>query len=312
MGFLTEAGKTPDMNKPKGDTEGDDKDYVHKGAGIYVRKGDEDKETAQKYKKDDGGSLRAISDDEANKIKDTQGDAGEKAASSTPQNQQGGDGVQQTEEPPKGTGVDPNTEAGQEYIKNLPDEDPAKPTKTKEKVSGNGYTGTKNKTLKDTNPIESENYQMELEPTDDVFEEKNKNNANPTPPDPLKLDNFIKNPKFPKRYIKVLERMINSKVTSETAKWTHFSDIEGGAGKISAQAGELMTMMGSTMSDDEWRDKADKAIAYIESTLDTIPGEYAMPSSHYHGHMPYVLPSSYESRNCNLGCVRGWITINTG
>jgi len=42
---------------------------------------------------------------------------------------------------------------------------------------------------------------------------------------------------------------------------------------------------------------------YAQSTLDTIPGEYAMPSSHHHGHMPYVLPSSYESRNCNLGFV---------
>jgi len=82
MEFLTENPN---------DTEGDDKDYVHKGAGIYVRRGDEDKETAQKYKKDDGGSLRAISDDEANKIKNAQGDAGEKAAANTTQNQQGGD-----------------------------------------------------------------------------------------------------------------------------------------------------------------------------------------------------------------------------
>ena len=104
MSLLSEAGKTPDMNKPKGGTEGDDKDYFHKGAGIYVRKGDEDNETAQKYRKDDSGSLKAISDDEASKIKNTQGDAGEKAAANTPQNQQGGDGTQ-TEEPPTGTAL---------------------------------------------------------------------------------------------------------------------------------------------------------------------------------------------------------------
>ena len=36
-------------------------------------------------------------------------------------------------------------------------------------TEGNGYTGSKNKTLVDTNPIESENYQMDLEPNDDDF-----------------------------------------------------------------------------------------------------------------------------------------------
>ena len=96
MEFLT--------NEAPADTEGDDKDYTHLGAGIYVRKGDEDKDTAQKYKKDDSGSLKAISDDEYQKTKATQGQDGEKAAATTPQNQQGGD-IQQAEEPPKGTSL---------------------------------------------------------------------------------------------------------------------------------------------------------------------------------------------------------------
>jgi hypothetical protein len=46
--------------------------------------------------------------------------------------------------------------------------------------------------------------------------------------------------------------MINSRYTNETKKWEHFSDISGGAGLAPAQAGELMAMMGATMSDDEW------------------------------------------------------------
>jgi len=158
-----------------------------------------------------------------------------------------------SKEKPK-TAVSPGTPSGDSYNDSLSDNDPAKIKKPKKESKGNGYTGSKNKTLTNVNPIKSKNYQMDLEPNDDVFEEKNKNNANPTPPEPLKLDRFIKNPKFPKRYVKVLERMVNSKITSETAKWTHFSDIEGGAGKISAQAGELMTMMGSTMNDDEWNE----------------------------------------------------------
>ncbi len=135
-------------------------------------------------------------------------------------------------------------------------------------TEGNGYTGSKNKTLVDTNPIESENYQMDLEPNDDDFNKRNEKSANPTPPEPLKLDGFIKNPKFPKRYTKVLERMVNSRITTETAKWAHFSDIEGGAGKISAQAGELMTMMGSTMSDDEWNEFSEALLKHEQELLD--------------------------------------------
>jgi hypothetical protein len=135
-------------------------------------------------------------------------------------------------------------------------------------TEGNGYTGSKNKTLVDTNPIESENYQMDLEPNDDDFNKRNEKSANPTPPEPLKLDGFIKNPKFPKRYTKVLERMVNSRITTETAKWAHFSNIEGGAGKISAQAGELMTMMGSTMSDDEWNEFSEALLKHEQELLD--------------------------------------------
>ena len=51
------------------DTEGEDKQYSHIGAGIYVKKGDEKKDNAQKYKKDDSGSIKPISDDEYDKTK---------------------------------------------------------------------------------------------------------------------------------------------------------------------------------------------------------------------------------------------------
>ena len=110
MEFLTEAGKTPDMNKPKYDTKGDDKDYVHIGKAIYVKKTDTDskgraKEGAQKYKKDASGALTAISDDVYSKEKSTQGAAGEKAASTTTQNKQGGGDIQQTKEPAKGNSL---------------------------------------------------------------------------------------------------------------------------------------------------------------------------------------------------------------
>tara|TARA_R100001463_G_scaffold50419_1_gene100621 strand:- start:529 stop:1764 length:1236 start_codon:yes stop_codon:yes gene_type:complete len=52
----------------------------------------------------------------------------------------------------------------------------------------------------------------------------------------------------------MLERMMNSRLTSKTKKWEHFSDIPGGAGQIKAQAGELLTMIGSTLDDDEFEE----------------------------------------------------------
>lgn len=109
MLFLTEKGKTPDMNK-KADTEGEDKDYVHIGRGVYVRKNDVDnqgraKEGSQKYDKDDNGTMKPISDDEYQRMKSDQGKEGEKAASTTTQNQQGGSQGGDETQPETGTSL---------------------------------------------------------------------------------------------------------------------------------------------------------------------------------------------------------------
>jgi len=146
-----------------------------------------------------------------------------------------------------------------------------KPTDDKPKAQSNGYVGDKDKTLEQGNPNDSEEYNRDLEPDDDGFNERNKKDANPTPPPPLKLDGIVKNPKFPKRYLKVLERMVNSKISARTAKWSHFSDIEGGAGKISAQAGELMTMMGTSMSDEEFEELTNAMLEHEKQLLENHP-----------------------------------------
>lgn len=114
MEFITEAGKTPNMNKPKNDTEGEDKDYEHLGAGIYVRKGDETKKDSQKYKKNDSGRLQPISQDEYEKLKGDQGEEGEKAAepSNNQKAQQGGEGGEQSQ---TGTALNKNTKSGKSY-----------------------------------------------------------------------------------------------------------------------------------------------------------------------------------------------------
>ena len=126
--------------------------------------------------------------------------------------------------------------------------------KEKAKAQSNGYVGEKDKTVEKGDPSTTEEYQREPEPDDEEFEKRNEKHKNPEPPSPLDLSNIIKNPKFPKRYIKMLERMANSRLNATTKKWEHFSDIAGGAGQIKAQSGELMTMIGSSLDDEEFEE----------------------------------------------------------
>ena len=180
-------------------------------------------------------------------------------------------------QPQTGGSLDPKTDAGKSYIDSLPDNDPAKPKQKEEdkyKPQPNGYVGPKNKSLTKGSPIESEEYQRELEPSDEEFNKKNSKDANPTPPQPIKLESLITNPKVPKRYIKVLERMMNSRVSSKTAKWSHFSDIEGGQGKISAQAGELLTLIGTTMSDEEFTNLTNALLKHERELLEKHPAVF--------------------------------------
>jgi len=149
--------------------------------------------------------------------------------------------------------------------------DDTKTDKEKPKAQSNGYIGDKDKSLKQGNPTESDEYNKDLQPSDEEFEKKNEKSKNPIPPKPIKIDDIIKNPKFPKRYIKVLERMLNSRLTSETKKFSHFSDIEGGAGAMKAQAGELMALIGPTLSDDEWNELSTRILEHEEKLINEHP-----------------------------------------
>lgn len=71
----------------------DTQTHIHKGGGIYVKRGDERNDNAKKFVKDDSGSFKSISDDEAERMKAKAGDAGEKAAADSKQNQQSSDGA---------------------------------------------------------------------------------------------------------------------------------------------------------------------------------------------------------------------------
>lgn len=140
---------------------------------------------------------------------------------------------------------------------------------TKSEPQANGYVGEKDKSLKQGDPTKSEVYSMDLPPDEADFQKRNAKFANPTPPEPYKMPDFMKNnPKFPKKYLTALERMLNTQPKGAATKWQHYSDIAGGAGQISAQAGELMTMMGATMSDKEWNEFSNSILKHEQELKD--------------------------------------------
>lgn len=102
----------------------DDDKYTSVGYGYFVRKGDEEKEDAQKYKKDDGGNYVPVSPNQYQQDKQKQGDAGKKAAANTPQNKQGGGEEGGEQEEPQ-TGGAFKGKGGDDYRDDLPDNDPA-------------------------------------------------------------------------------------------------------------------------------------------------------------------------------------------
>ena len=148
-------------------------------------------------------------------------------------------------------------------------------TTSKSEPQANGYVGEKDKSLKQGDPTKSETYSMDLPPDEADFQKRNAKFANPTPPDAYKMPDFMKNnPKFPKKYLTALERMVNTQPKGDATKWQHYSDIPGGAGQISAQAGELMTMMGATMSDKEWNEFSNSLLKHETSLKDNHPDTF--------------------------------------
>jgi hypothetical protein len=137
-----------------------------------------------------------------------------------------------------------------EYQKKLSKEKPkVEPTASKP-AKGARVIGGKDKTLEKVDTLKSKEFTQKQQPDDVKFAEKNKKFQIGPPPNPYKLPKeLLAGSKVPPRHLKALERMMNTKATTETAKWSHFSDLPGGAGQISAQAGELMTMIGTTLDD---------------------------------------------------------------
>ena len=115
----------------------------------------------------------------------------------------------------------------------------------------------KDKSLReDATPVEDFNNKDEFIKTgisDEEFENNpnvEKNSEQDFKFTPEQMKKFFGDPtKFPKRYIKALERLMSTKLTPGVSITDVMKGV--GAGELQAQAGEILTMMGSTIKDPE-------------------------------------------------------------
>ena len=111
-------------------------------------------------------------------------------------------------------------------------------------------------------------YSEPLTTTDKQFNEKNRNNKTKTTSTYVIPDSIKNNPKIPKKYTQLLERMLNTKRNTDVGTETSdYYGLEGvGAGNLEANIGELMTMMSTTLRGKE----AQEFFAGIEEHLGEV------------------------------------------
>ncbi len=162
-----------------------------------------------------------------------------------------------------------------EYQKRLGKEKPAikqEPTPAAKPAKGSRIIGGKDKTLQKVDTLKSKEFVQKQVPDDNEFAVKNKKYQVGPPPQPFKLPKELyAGAKVPPRHLKALERMMNTKATGETAKWSHFSNLPGGAGQISAQAGELMTMISTTLDDNQAQALFNSLMAHEQEQIKANP-----------------------------------------
>ena len=125
----------------------------------------------------------------------------------------------------------------------------------------------KNKNLKKINSSETETFSEDIEPSDEDFSNDLKI---PEPPSEFEIPEELNKGKFPKKYTKLISRMMNSKRVGTKPEISTLIS-KGGAGAISAQAGEVLTMMATSMSDDEWESLQNSMLDHEKSTIENNP-----------------------------------------
>ena len=108
--------------------------------------------------------------------------------------------------------------------------------------------------------VDRDYYDKDAEPSDEEYEkskpeqQKLKDGESPTK---LPDDIFGSPSKVPKKYIKLVERLINSRYVNQTTPPITSMINASGAGKIQAQAAEVLSMIGPTLTGDEMKNLMD-------------------------------------------------------
>ena len=149
--------------------------------------------------------------------------------------------------------------------KNKPDEKEKgdEEPKDKQKRIING----KDKTLKKVNTSDTETFSQGIEPDDDDYSNDLEIGE---PPPKFEIPEELNKGKFPKKYAKLISRMMNSKRVGTKPEISTLIS-KGGAGAISAQAGEVLTMMATSMSDDEWESLQNSMLDHEKATIENNP-----------------------------------------
>ena len=106
----------------------------------------------------------------------------------------------------------------------------------------------KDKTLKKVNTSDTETFSQGIEPDDDDYSNDLEIGE---PPPKFEIPEELNKGKFPKKYAKLISRMMNSKRVGTKPEISTLIS-KGGAGAISAQAGEVLTLMATSTSDRDW------------------------------------------------------------
>ena len=137
--------------------------------------------------------------------------------------------------------------------------------KTKSAGSYTGYKGDKDKSLDDVDTLKSPTFTEDIDPSDEDYTPP-KGLENPDPPPPYQMPE-LKSGKFPKKYAKAIERMMNSTKSGEKPITQDF--IKGvGAGQAGSQAGEVLTVMATGLDKEEW-DALKNSLLEYETALIT-------------------------------------------
>ena len=131
-------------------------------------------------------------------------------------------------------------------------------------------TGKDKRLREDANPTETDEWtNTNIEPTPDNFSKWQQKSKRDRPDDQKitmseAMDGVDKPYGFPEKYIEVLERMVNTEGMSDPKKDSVSNFIDGaGAGMIQSQAGEILTMMLTSIPDDEQAAAVAKQISEV-------------------------------------------------